>query len=140
MAYRATPNSTIGYNPFSLLHGREMVLTCTDDLRAKLSKEVKDQGQARRLEMLKANLERAYKLIRKNNKKSHLNNKRLYDRKAKIRNFVKGKLVYLYNPARKPGKCRKIHNPWICPFKVTAKLSELNYEIVSMTGKFLLST
>jgi hypothetical protein len=71
----------------------------------------------------------------KNNKKSHLNNKRLSDRKAKIRSFVKGELVYLYNPARKPGKCRKFHKPWTDPFKVTVKLSELNYEIVSMAGK-----
>jgi transposase InsO family protein len=56
MAYRATPNSTTGFSPLFLLHGREMVLPSSDDLRAKLSKEVKDQGQARRLETLKTNL------------------------------------------------------------------------------------
>jgi hypothetical protein len=134
MAYRATPNSTTGFSPFFLLHGREMVLPSSDDLRAKLSKEVKD-GQARRLEMLKTNLERSYKLVKKN-KKSHLNNKRLYERKAKTRSFVR-ELVYSDNPSRKPGKCRKFHKPWTCPFKITAKLSELNYEIVSMTGKKL---
>jgi hypothetical protein len=66
----------------------EMVLPSSDDLGAKLSKEVKNQGQARRLETLKTNLERAYKLVKKNNK-SHLNNKRLYDRKANITSFVK---------------------------------------------------
>jgi hypothetical protein len=112
-----------------------MVLPSSDDLRAKLSKEVKDQGQARRLETLKTNLERACKLVKKNKKKSHLNNKRLYDRKAKIRSLVKGELVYFYNPTGKPGKCRKFHKPWTGPFKITAKLSELNYEIVSMAGK-----
>lgn len=50
MAYRATPNTTRGYSPFYLFHGREMVLPSCDDLWAKLSKEVKDQEHARRLE------------------------------------------------------------------------------------------
>jgi hypothetical protein len=77
-------------------------------------------------------------LVKKNNK-SHLNNKRLYDRKANITSFVKWELVHLYNPAKKPGQCRKFHKPGTGPFKITAKLSKLNYEIV-WQGKSLLST
>ena len=40
--------------------------------------------------------------------------------------------MYLYNPARKPGQCHKFHKLWTGPFKVTAKLSDLNYETVSL--------
>ena len=135
MAYRATPHSTTGYSPFRLLHGRDMILPSSDDLKVKLSEDVKDQDHAKRLENLKFSLEKAYKLLKKNNRKSHLNNKRLYDRKAKLRSFEIGDLVYLYNPAKKPGLCRKFHKPWTGPFKVTAKLSDLNYEIISLRGK-----
>ena len=135
MAYRATPNTTTGYSPFYLLHGREMTLPSSDDLKAKLSKEVGSPDHTHRLENLKSSLKFAYESVKKANRKSHLNNKRLYDRKAKLRSFEIGDLVYLYNPARKPGQCHKFHKPWTGPFKVTAKISDLNYEIVSLNHK-----
>jgi hypothetical protein len=135
MAYTATPHSTTGYSPCHLLHGREMILPSTDDLKAKLSKEVKDHDHAKRLQNLKFSLKKAYQFVKKNNRKSHLNNKRLYDRKAKLESFEIGDLVYLYIPAKKPGLCHKFHKPWPGPFKVTAKLSDLNYEIISLCGK-----
>ena len=77
----------------------------------------------------------AHKLVKGANKKSHLKNKRLYDRKAKPRSFQTGDIVYLYNPAKKPGKCFKFHKYWTGPFEITAKLSDLNYEIISMNHK-----
>jgi len=88
-----------------------------------------------RLENLKSSLRLAYKSVKKANKWSHLNNKRLYDRKAKQRNFQLRDIVYLYNPARKPGKCFKFHKFWTGPFEVTTKLSDLIYEITSMNHK-----
>jgi hypothetical protein len=40
--------------------------------------------------------------------------------------------VYPYNPAKKLGKCRKF---WNGPFKITTKLLDLNYEIISTNDK-----
>jgi hypothetical protein len=112
-----------------------MELPSCDDLKAKIAKEVKDTDHVRRLENLKSSLKLASGTLMKNNKKSHEKKIRLYDRKAKVRTFEKGDLVYLYNPAMKPGLCRKFHKPWTGPYKITAKLSELNYEIVCLTDK-----
>ena len=78
-----------------------MVLPSTKNLKARLPKDNTDEYQ--RLENLKSNLRLAYKLAAKANKKSHLNNKRFYDRKAKPRESEVRDLVYLYNPALKPG-------------------------------------
>lgn len=77
MAYRATPNTTTGYRRFYLLHGREIDLPSCDDLKAKISEEVKDSDYAHRLENLKSSLKLAYEVVRRNNKKSHHINKRL---------------------------------------------------------------
>jgi len=41
----------------------------------------------------------------------------------------------LCNPARKPRKCFKFHKCWTGPFKITAKLPDLNYEIIGMNHK-----
>jgi hypothetical protein len=109
MSHRATPHTTTGYSPFYLLHGRDMVLPSADNLKARLPKDNADEDQ--RLENLKSNLRLAYKLAAKANRKSHLNNKRLYDRKAKLREFEIQDLVFPYNPALKPGLTRKFAKP-----------------------------
>ena len=59
----------------------------------------------------------------------------MYDCKAKTRTFDVEKLVYLYNPAMKPGRSRKFYRPWAGPFKITKRISELNYEIIHQKGK-----
>jgi hypothetical protein len=127
------PSHSHGLSPFYLLHGREMVLPSTDNLKARLPKD--DTDEDRRLENLKSNLKLAYKLAAKANIKSHLNNKRLYDRKAKPREFEVQDLVYLYNPALEPGLTRKFAKPWVGPCQITKKISVLNYEIVDLNGK-----
>ena len=45
MAYRATPNTVNGYSPFFLVHGREMTLPSTDNLKAQLPKKDFSQDQ-----------------------------------------------------------------------------------------------
>ena len=67
MAYRATPHGTSGYSPYYLLHGREMILPTSQDLRAKLSPDVRESECANRLENLKSTLKTAYKSVRENN-------------------------------------------------------------------------
>jgi hypothetical protein len=103
MAYRATPNTITGYSPFHLLLGRKMTLPSTDDMKAKLSKEVNNSDHIRRLDNLKSSLKLVYQSVKKENRKSHPNNKMLCDRKAKLRTSEIGELVCLYNPAKKPG-------------------------------------
>jgi len=110
-----------------------MVLPSTENLKARLPKDNTDEDQ--RLENMKSNLRLAYRLAAKANRKSHLNNKRRYDRKAKPREFEIRDLVYLYNPALKPGLTWKFAKPWIGPCQITKKISELNYEIVDEKGR-----
>jgi len=78
MAYRATPNTTTGYSPFFLLHGREMPHPSNDNLKANVSSS--DPDLNRRIENLKASLKSAYKSVKVANRRCHQNNKRYYDR------------------------------------------------------------
>jgi hypothetical protein len=87
------------------------------------------------LEYQKSSLKLAYKPAAKAKRKSHQNNKRLYDHKAKLREFEVQDLVYLYNPALKPGFTRKFAKSWSGPCQVTKKISDLNYEIMDLKGK-----
>jgi hypothetical protein len=80
-----------------------MTLPSGDDLKAKLSKRVKNSDHIRRLGSLKSSLQFVYQLVKKANRKSHLNNKGLFDRKANLRSSEIGELVCQYNPAKTPG-------------------------------------
>jgi len=75
------------------------------------------------------------KQVARANKKTYLNNKFWYDRKAKQRKFEVNDLVYLYNPAMKPGLSRKFRKPWTGLYKITKKISDVNYEIMDQNNK-----
>jgi len=130
MAYRATPHSTTHYSPFYLLYGREIVLPNEGDLKVKMSSHIQDVDQVQRLENLKSSLLEAYKEVGLNNRKAHQKNKAYYDKKAKERKFEVHDKVYLFCPARKPGRCHKFRSFWQGPFIVVQ-----NYKIVNRNGK-----
>ena len=117
------------------MHGREMVLPNEGDLKAKVSPSIQDAQQIQRLENLKSSLRKAYKEVRINNQKMHQKNKVYYDRKAKKRIFEVNDRVFLFCPARKPGRCHKFRRFWQGPYIVVQKLSDLNYKIVDKKGK-----
>jgi len=69
MSYRATPNSVTGHSPFFLLHGREMEIPNSDNLKDRISSE--NLSQKHSLENFKASLNLAYKLVAKANRNAH---------------------------------------------------------------------
>jgi len=83
MGYKATPHTTTGYSPFYLLHGREMTLPGSENMKAKVSTNPREIDQ--RVEDLKASLRSAFRSVKWANKKSHLRNKKYHDRFAKQR-------------------------------------------------------
>jgi hypothetical protein len=87
------------------------------------------------LENLKTTLRTAYELVAKANRKSHQTNKQYYDQRAKTLHFNVNEWVYLYNPAVKRGLTWKSHKTWTGAFRVTKKISELNYEIEGRDGR-----
>jgi hypothetical protein len=105
------------------------------NLRSNLPTEEVKTDLAARLENLKSGVRNAYKLARQNTYKSHASNKRYYDKRATARSFSAGDLLYLFCPAIKAGRSSKFHKLWMGPCRVTAKRSDLNYEIVDHNGK-----
>jgi hypothetical protein len=132
-AYRATPHSTAGYSPFSLLHGREIVTPTNENLRPKGPKPTKKPEQL--IESLQTSLRQAYRAVAKANRKSYVTNEKLYDKRAKHRSFEVGIYVYLFNPVRKQVLSEKFFSVLSGPFRVTAKISDLNYEILGRNGR-----
>jgi hypothetical protein len=95
MAYRNKPHGTSKYSPYYLLHGREMVPPLPEDLRAKLSPEIRNSEHAPRLQNLKNSLKMAYKIGARARPKAHAVYKRYYARRAKQRSFEAGDWIHV---------------------------------------------
>jgi hypothetical protein len=110
-----------------------MILPRKENLGAKI--EVENPDHRHRLETLKSRLRLAYMSVIRANRKSHQRNKRICDVKATKRQLKPRDLVFLYVPAVKKGRTKKIRKVCSGLFKVTKKLSALNYEIVYQSGR-----
>ena len=116
-----------------LVGGKLGHLNTSENLRPKVPKLTR--GPEQLIESLKASLRQAYRAVARANRKSYVANKERYDKRAKSRSFEVGSYVYLFNPARKPGLSKKFFSAWSGPFRVMAKLSESNYEILGQSGR-----
>jgi len=83
---------------------------------------------------LQSGLKKAYKEVRLSNRKAHQKNKAHY-KKAKERKFEVNDKVYLFCPARKPGRCHKFRSFWQGPFIALQILSDFSYKIMDKKGK-----
>jgi hypothetical protein len=77
----------------------------------------------------------AYRDVRENLKLAKKRQRQNYDRKMRHTSFKEGDLVLLRYHHKKPGEVSKFHQPWKGPYKITGKLSEVNYRIVAEEGK-----
>ena len=82
-------------------------------------------------------LEEAYCLVRKKLDTAHCLQKtlQLYNKKVHGRSFAVGDLVWLFSPAVPRGHSKKLYHPWSGPHRITAKLSESDYQIKKLVGK-----
>jgi len=70
LAYRLTPNTTIGRNPFRYSMWGEMTLPNRNNLKAQITRQTSYHSQ--RLDSLKPGLKPAYKFVSNANRKTHL--------------------------------------------------------------------
>jgi hypothetical protein len=135
MSYRAAPSTVTGYSPYYLLHGREMAMPNSHNLRAKLSPEAERVDEAGRLRRLQSALRLANKTVRERITAAHARNKSYYDRTAERRELSEGDVVHLYDPAVKPSRCKMFVNFWRGPWRIVRKTNNLNYLIEDASGK-----
>ena len=78
---------------------------------------------------LRENLEKARQLAREHLKKAQKRQKQYHDTKGTGQAFGVGDRVWLFNSATKKGESRKLQSPWVGPFIIVDRISEVNYKI-----------
>ena len=126
LAYNTSEHSATGFTPFYMMFGRQANMPL-DIIYGTPTSTRKDC--AHYTMELKKTLEQAYQLARQNMGTAAARQKELYDRKVHGEKFTVGQLVWLCNPVVPRGNSRKLHSPWVGPYKVVKCISETVYRI-----------
>ena len=131
MAYRSSVQESTGFTPYHLMFGREIRLPA-DVMFGSTPDQPKDTHEY--VKELRKNLEEAHELAREHLKTAQKRQKRYHDARGTGNGFGIGDRVWLFNSATKKGESRKLQSPWLGPFVILDKLSDVNYKIGAENG------
>ena len=126
-AYRATRHPSTGYTPNMVMLGRENRMPV--DLLYGVPKGVPQPVYGDYVQELKTTLEKIHQHVRVNLNRAAERQDSYYDVRLSRTPYEKGSVILLRNETRIVGQCTKLLYPYLGPYVVTEKLSDLNYRI-----------
>ena len=133
-AYRSSVHASTQCTPNSLVYGRETNLPIDLLLPGSPQSDRKATNYPDYVQFVRKSLQSAHSFARAHMGKALVRQKRNYDVNAKSRSsFKKGDLIrYYYVPEKNR---HKFACPWLGPYKVIDKLTEVDYRIEKLAGK-----
>jgi len=126
LAYNTSKHASTGYTPFYLMFGRQPHMPL--DIIYGVPPD-HTQEHCQYVVNLRKTMESAYCLARRNVQTAAYRQKENYDLKVHGDKFKPGELVWLCNPVVPKGNSKKLHSPWVGPYKVVKCLSDTVYRI-----------
>ena len=110
LAYRTAIHETTGYTPFHVMFGCSPVLPV--EIMIGVASSQKQSAVPEFVRSLNHSLKTVYSHVRGTIKTAHQHNKARYDQLATNTAFTIGDQVWLYNPALKTGRTKKLASLW----------------------------
>ncbi|UYV72850.1 hypothetical protein LAZ67_10000987, partial [Cordylochernes scorpioides] len=126
-AYNTAQQGSTRFSPFFLVHGREVETLL--DVLLPYEDETSDHDFGGQM-VTKA--EEARQLARIHILRAQENNKYHYDQVHRSVEYRVGDLVWVFTPVRKTGLSEKLLKKYFGPYKITRKVSEVNYEVEAL--------
>ena len=139
-AYNTSIHSSTGETPYMMVFKQDPPPLTTTEALAELTKKLKqrktaDKDHQKWAKDLSRRFAKVHENVRGRLQKARRNQKKYYDLRLVEEEFKVGDLVYLYHPAVKPGRTRKLSQPWRGPFKVKRKTSQENVELMEIDSE-----
>ncbi|UYV79189.1 hypothetical protein LAZ67_17001439, partial [Cordylochernes scorpioides] len=126
-AYNTARQETTGFSPFFLVYGRE-----AETMLDALFPYQPDYEEDEYISHLMMDAEEARQLARLQTLKTQDINKERYDSRHKPVYYDVGDLVWVFTPVRKVGLSEKLLKKYFGPYRITKKLSDVNYEVATV--------
>jgi len=138
-AYRTTVKTAMGFSPYQLVHGVELVLPVECEIPSlKLAIELLPDTSP--LEERLVHLEQLDEQRRDALVALEVNKRRVkvqYDKSVHLRRFSEGDLVLLWDQLKEPLGARKFNPMWRGPYVIKRVLEKGAYELVDYEGTAL---
>lgn len=132
LGLRSQVHRSLGVSPFCVMFGREPRLPVQVEIGEPSRGRTKSITEY--IDELRSNLRALHSVALDKSRASHLENKRIYDRKMNDFNFQPGDKVYLHKGVVPKGAYYKFLRPWK-PAVVVDKVGALNYRIRVLGAK-----
>ena len=124
-AYREVPQVSTGFSPFELVYGRD-VRGPLDVLKESFEEPTEDlECVTSYLLRTRDTLRHISELAQENLKAAQTKQKLWYDKGARVKEFQQGQHVLVLLPS----STSKLHAEWQGPYKITKKISAVNYQV-----------
>ena len=130
MAYRSTVHESTGQTPNRMMLGRELPMPSHLLVETPEPDKSQDSTDLTFVARLEKQLHEAHELAREQLKKSHVHQKKEYDRGAHTKEWSVGKAVWLFNPTKQLGKSPKLTIFWEeDPYIIIEKVNDVVMKI-----------
>lgn len=132
-AYRTAFHESSGYSPFRVNFGCSPLLPidiAVGQLNAQVYEEGEEPTVPQYVEALNKSLRKIFSDVREQLASAHDRSKKRYDKSVNGEKFVVGDQVWLFVPAVKQGRTKKLASLWRGPYTVVDRINgALNYRI-----------
>ena len=126
LAFRTSIHSSTLQTPFFMIHGRNCRLPHHISILPPTEQSMSIQFH---MEKILTNIEESRTKALEQIAKSQQKNKSDYDKNIRLIDYQVGSQVWLWNPAIKKGKSKKLSSLWHGPFTITKKVGPVNYQL-----------
>ena len=131
LAYNSSVHASTGFTPFYMMFGREARLPIDLRFGTGDTSTLSPNEYVRHLQKV---LEYAFDTAREHLGDTQRRQKALYDQKIHGKPFSAGDQVWLHSTVVPKESHKKLYHPWVGPYVVLDKLSDITYKIKPVTG------
>ncbi|XP_011699787.1 PREDICTED: uncharacterized protein LOC105457055 [Wasmannia auropunctata] len=122
--YNTTPHTATSFTPFELVYGHQATLPTALTLPPKPRYSYDDYAHE-----LRERLRATHQVAKQCSEQAKIKAKDYADKTVKLRTFNVGDLVLLHDETLRRGRSKKLEAPWVGPYRVVEKISDINYRI-----------
>ena len=139
-AYNTSVHTSTGETPYMMMYKQDPLPFTTAEAMANFPKTLRGRTTSEKdhqkwAKEVSRRFAKVHEKVRERLQAARKRQKKYYDLQLHEEDFKEGDLVYLYHPAVKPGRTKKLSQPWRCPFKIKKMLTRENVELAEVDNE-----